>query len=65
MRESGGKDLSNPEVVELVRRRRSLEHTESVRHALSKLRDKGLVEHVSKGRWRWIGEENEQEDPVV
>ena len=57
MRNSGGKILSVVEVIELVRRRRHLEHPESVRGALTKLRDKGLVERVKRGHWRWIGEE--------
>lgn len=64
MRNSGGKVLPLTEVVELVRRRRHIEHPESVRGALTKLRDKGLVERVKRGHWRWIGEDNEQDTKI-
>lgn len=57
MRSTGGRVVTNAEVVDLVRRRRHLERHTSVYTALAELTKRGLVEHVKKGHWRWIGDE--------
>ena len=61
MRASKGETLHVSDVVDLVRRRRHIEHAASVSAALSMLRKAGLVECPERGYWRWIGgSDNEQ-----
>lgn len=57
LRKSGGEILTSKEIEQAARMRRRIEGAGSVSRAVCSLHERGLVERVSKGRWRWIGDD--------